>query len=168
MLDAQILMSLGISPDTVFAGIHGDSGGTNERKGIMVEGTKLDAAMMWGSIVRDVVTWIAYYNMRRSDVPYPVIRSIFDDAPVVNRDTIDVGAATVNDVRRGNGLEVWTKDEGGEEIARPAAPTFPGAPPAAMAAVPLAAEPSPGGAPAAPPFPRSPETPRIFVPLRTP
>ncbi len=170
MLDTQIFLSIGVSPDLILAGPNGlGSAGTDARKGIMVEGTKLDAAMMWGSIVRDVVTWIAYYNLRRSDVPYPVIRSIFDDAPQVHRDTIDVGAATVNDVRRGNGLEVWTKDEGGEEIARPAAPpAYPGAPPAAMAAVPLAAEPSPGGAPAAPPFPRSPETPRIFSPLRTP
>jgi len=159
MLDTQIFLSIGVSPDLILTGPNGSRASTDSRKGIMVEGTKLDASMMWGSIVRDVVTWIAYYNMRRSDVPFPIIKSLFDDAPAVTRDAIEVGAVTKNDVRRGIGLEVWTADQGGEDIAAlPVAPAGPGGFSAAVPAIPLAAEPSPGGAPAAAPFPISSET----------
>jgi hypothetical protein len=168
MLVTEIFLSLGVSPDLILTGPNGSRASTGERKGIMVEGTKLDAAMMWGSVVRDVVTWIAYYNMRRSDVPFPVLKSTFDDAVAVTRDAIDVGAVDVNEVRARLGLAPWTEAQGGKKIAAlPVAPAYPGAQPAAMAAVPLAAEPSPGGAPASPPFPPAESTPRIFSPSRT-
>ena len=162
MLDTQIFLSLGVSPDLIMAGPNGSRASTESRHGIMVEGTKIDAAMMWGSIVRDVATWISYYNLRRNDVPLPVISSVFDDAPVITRDAIDVGAVTINNVRSGLGLGVWTEDEGGDEIAVVAAPPPPqfGPPPQAPPPVtPLAADPSPGGASPESPFRISPGAP---------
>ena len=152
-LNQEIFVSLGVSPDLYLSGANGSRSSTETRDGVRLEGSKLDATLMWGSITRDVVRWLAYYNLRRADIPMPVITTLFDDTLPITADAINVGAVRINEVRASLGLPAWSVEDGGEDIARPA-------PPPAPAGVPFA-EPAPveevvadtlGGASTASPF----------------
>ena len=152
-LNQEIFVSLGVSPDLYLSGANGSRSSTETRDGVRLEGSKLDATLMWGSITRDVVRWLAYYNLRRADIPMPVITTLFDDTLPITADAINVGAVRINEVRASLGLPAWSVEDGGENIARPA-------PPPAPAGVPFA-EPAPveevvadtlGGASTASPF----------------
>jgi len=154
-LNEEIFLSLGVSPDLYLSGANGSRSATETRDGVRLEGSKLDATLMWGSITRDVVRWLAYYNLRRADIPLPVISTLFDDTLPITPDAINVGAVRINEVRSSLGLPAWSVEDGGENIARPA-------PPPAPAGVPFAEEPveevvadTLGGASAASPFPTS-------------
>lgn len=147
-LNEEIFLSLGVSPDLYLSGANGSRSSTETRDGVRLEGSKLDATLMWGSITRDVVRWLAYYNLRRADIPLPVITTLFDDTLPITPDAINVGAVRINEVRASLGLPAWSVEDGGEEIAevaQPAAPMLPGLPVAAPAFNPetdLVAEPA--------------------------
>ena len=147
-LNEEIFLSLGVSPDLYLSGANGSRSSTETRDGVRLEGSTLDATLMWGSITRDVVRWLAYYNLRRADIPLPVITTLFDDTLPITPDAINVGAVRINEVRASLGLPAWSVEDGGEEIAevaQPAAPMLPGLPVAAPAFDPstdLVAEPA--------------------------
>jgi hypothetical protein len=150
-LNEEIFVSLGVSPDLYLAGANGSRSATETRDGVRLEGSKLDATLMWGSITRDVVRWLAYYNLRRADIPLPIITTLFDDTLPITPDAINVGAVRINEVRASLGLPAWSVEDGGESIAEPpaaaAAAGLPGLPlePAAPAfdpATDLVAEPA--------------------------
>lgn len=146
-LNEEIFLSLGVSPDLYLSGANGSRSSTETRDGVRLEGSKLDATLMWGSITRDVVRWLAYYNLRRADIPLPVITTLFDDTLPITRDAIDTGSVRVNEVRSSLGLPAWSVEDGGERVAEIAAaqPVMPGLPVAAPAFDPstdLVAEPA--------------------------
>ena len=147
-LNQEIFLSLGVSPDLYLSGANGSRSSTETRDGVRLEGSKLDATLMWGSITRDVVRWLAYYNLRRADIPLPIIETLFDDTLPITPDAINVGAVRINEVRASLGLPAWSVEDGGENIAEPAAaaaPMLPGLPVAAPAFNPetdLVAEPA--------------------------
>ena len=149
-LNEEIFLSLGVSPDLYLSGANGSRSSTETRDGVRLEGSKLDATLMWGSITRDVVRWLAYYNLRRADIPLPIITTLFDDTLPITADAINVGAVRINEVRSSLGLPAWSVEDGGEdiaEVAQAAAPMLPGLPlePAAPAFNPetdLVAEPA--------------------------
>jgi len=120
-LNQEIFVSLGVSPDLYLSGANGSRASTETRDGVRLEGSKLDATLMWGSITRDVVRWLAYYNLRRADIPLPVITTLFDDTLPITRDAIDTGSVKVNEIRASLGLPAWSVEDGGEDIAKPAA-----------------------------------------------
>jgi phage gp29-like protein len=147
-LNQEIFVSLGVSPDLYLSGANGSRSSTETRDGVRLEGSKLDATLMWGSITRDVVRWLAYSNLSRADIPMPVITTLFDDTLPITADAINVGAVRINEVRASLGLPAWSVEDGGEDIAeaaQPAAPMVPGLPVAAPAFDPntdLVAEPA--------------------------
>jgi hypothetical protein len=162
-LNEELFLSLGVSPDLYLSGANGSRSSTETRDGVRLENSKLDSTLMWGSITRDVVRWLAYYNLRRADIPLPVIETLFDDSLPITRDAIDTGSVRVNEIRASLGLPAWSVEDGGEEVAKiqlPPAP--PGSPLPFEAAPPVetgspsieASSPAtaPGGAPAALPF----------------
>jgi hypothetical protein len=115
---------------------------------------------MWNSITRDVVRWLAYYNLRRADIPLPIIETLFDDTLPITPDAINVGAVRINEVRASLGLPAWSVEDGGENIAKPAAMApapLPGMPFEDEPALPveMPADDTLGGASAASPFPTS-------------
>lgn len=138
-LNQEIFIALGVSPDLLLSGANGSRSSTETRDGVRLESSKMDAALMWGSIVRDVCPWLSLYNLRRSDVPLPIISTVWDDSVPVARDTIDVGGATINDVRRGNGLPAWPAATGDvvASIATAAPAPVPGFAQEAPAAIPF-------------------------------
>lgn len=147
LLDTQIFLSLGVSPDLLLVGPNGGRSSTEVRDGVRLESSKLDATLMWGSIIEGVIKPLVYYNLRRTDIPMPVIKSIFDDSMPITRDTIEVGAATVDEVRAGNGLPAWGPSRGGDKPAMlPQAQAVQAAPTAE----------SVGGTPSALPLPQAP------------
>jgi len=136
-LNQEIFVSLGVSPDLYLSGANGSRASTETRDGVRLEGSKLDATLMWGSITRDVVRWLAYYNLRRADIPLPVITTLFDDTLPITRDAIDTGSVKVNEIRASLGLPAWSVEDGGEDIAKPAvAQPLPGALPGLPIAAP--------------------------------
>jgi hypothetical protein len=124
-LNQEIFVSLGVSPDLYLSGANGSRSSTETRDGVRLEGSKLDATLMWGSITRDVVRWLAYYNLRRADIPMPVITTLFDDTLPITRDAIDTGSVRVNEIRASLGLPAWSVEDGGENIARVQLPPAP-------------------------------------------
>jgi hypothetical protein len=80
---------------------------------------------------------LAYYNLRRADIPMPVITTLFDDTLPITRDAIDTGSVKVNEIRASLGLPAWSVEDGGEDIAKPAvAQPLPGALPGLPIAAP--------------------------------
>ena len=158
-LNEEIFLSLGVSPDLYLSGANGSRSATETRDGVRLEGSKLDATLMWGSINRDVVRWLAYYNLRRADIPLPQITTLFDDTLPITPDAINVGAVRINEVRASLGLPAWSAEDGGENIAKPAAVAapMPGVPfeDAPVLPVEMPADDTLGGASAASPFPTS-------------
>lgn len=159
-LNQEIFLSLGVSPDLYLSGANGSRSSTETRDGVRLEGSKLDATLMWNSITRDVVRWLAYYNLRRADIPLPIIETLFDDTLPITPDAINVGAVRINEVRASLGLPAWSVEDGGENIAKPAAMApapLPGVPFEDEPALPveMPADDTLGGASAASPFPTS-------------
>lgn len=159
-LNQEIFLSLGVSPDLYLSGANGSRSSTETRDGVRLEGSKLDATLMWNSITRDVVRWLAYYNLRRADIPLPIIETLFDDTLPITPDAINVGAVRINEVRASLGLPAWSVEDGGENIAKPAAMApapLPGMPFEDEPALPveMPADDTLGGASAASPFPTS-------------
>lgn len=161
-LNQEIFLSLGVSPDLYLSGANGSRSSTETRDGVRLEGSKLDATLMWGSITRDVVRWLAYYNLRRADIPLPIIETLFDDTLPITPDAINVGAVRINEVRASLGLPAWSVEDGGENIAKPAAaaPVLPGVPfedaPPDVEATHETINEAPGGARSGVPFQTSP------------
>ena len=128
-LNEELFLALGVSPDLYLSGANGSRSSTETRDGVRLENSKLDSTLMWGSITRDVVRWLAYYNLRRADIPLPVIETLFDDSLPITRDAIDTGSVRVNEIRASLGLPAWSVEDGGENIAKielaPMAPASP-------------------------------------------
>lgn len=161
--DRQVLIAQGVPPDLVIASVNGSRSALDTRDGLRTEGSKYDDAAMWDSWVRGPVTWLRRYNMRREDVPLPVIASQFDDALPVPVEVIAAGLARKNEIRNGAGLPSMADDEGGDQfyVPAPAAPAYGGGfdrVPEIDTGAPQTppATPAPGSAPAASPFPTSP------------
>jgi phage gp29-like protein len=124
-LNEELFLALGVSPDLYLSGANGSRSSTETRDGVRLENSKLDSTLMWGSITRDVVRWLAYYNLRRADIPLPVIETLFDDSLPITRDAIDTGSVRVNEIRASLGLPAWSVEDGGENIARVQLPPAP-------------------------------------------
>lgn len=153
--DDQIALAGGVSPDLLMSGVNGSRASDTLRDGVRCEGSKLDSVLMWGSIVRDCVAPLIAYNLRRNDVPLPIIESVFDDAVAVRPETIATGKVRVNEARAGNGLPALSDEDGGNDFIP--APQTAAAPAPVFSDVPASpATPAPGSAPAASPFPISP------------
>lgn len=116
-LDEQIFLSIGVSPDLLLSGPNGSRSATETRDGVRLENSKMDARLMWAAIIDQCVRYIAHYNRFNPDVPMPVIQSVFDDNPEIPESLIKCGAVTVNEVRAGMGLPLWTEGQGGHRIA---------------------------------------------------
>lgn len=167
--DRQMLIAKGVPPDLVIAGPNGSRAALNTRDGLRTEGSVFDDANMWGAWIRCVVKPLRKFNMRREDVPLPVIRSQFDDSQALDAVALGTGFVKVNEMRAGVGLPALSDEDGGSRfIPAPAAPgAAPGAAPSygggytsgPVADVPAAPAPTaPRSAPAASPFPPSPRS----------
>lgn len=153
--DDQIALAGGVSPDLLMSGVNGSRASDTLRDGVRCEGSKLDSVLMWGSIVRDCVAPLLTYNLRRNDVPLPIVESVFDDAVAVRPETIATGKVRVNEARAGNGLPALSDEDGGNDFIP--APQTAAAPAPVFSDVPTTpATPAPGSAPAASPFQTSP------------
>lgn len=157
--DRQVLIAMGVPPDMIIASANGSRAALSTRDGLRTEGSIFDDAAMWGSWIRYVVKPIRKFNMRREDVPLPVIRGTFDNAQPIPTEILTTGRVRYNEARASVGLQALGDDEGGDEFIpapAPAAPSYGGgfsSAPVTPATPPPA---SPGGAPAASPFPTSP------------
>ena len=128
--DRQVLIAMGVPPDLVIASVNGSRSALDTRDGLRTEGSKFDDAAMWGSWVRGPVTWLRRYNMRREDVPLPVIASQFDDALPIPADILATGIVKRNQILASAGLPALGDDEGGDRFYVPniiTTPALPGA-----------------------------------------
>lgn len=116
-LDEQIFLSIGVSPDLLLTGPNGSRSSTETRDGVRLENSKMDARLMWATIIDQCVRYIAHYNRFDPEVPMPIIGSVFDDTVPIPDSLIKAGCATVNEVRSGMGLPLWTKEQGGDMVA---------------------------------------------------
>ena len=153
--DRQMLIAMGVPPDLVIAGPNGSRAALNTRDGLRTEGSVFDDANMWGSWIRCVVKPLRKYNMRREDVPLPVIRSTFDNAQAIPAEIIAAGVAKRNELRASCGLSALPDDEGGEDFYAPPMATPPGGGYVPEVTTTPPAPTAPRSAPAASPFPRS-------------
>jgi len=158
----EITTAIGVAPDLMRSGPNGSRASDEVKDGIRVEGSELDATLMWGSFTRDVARTIAVYNRFDPAVPMPVIASVFDNAVAVTPHVAATGRVTYDQMLAGNGLPPLA--EGGDQFYVPAtaAPAYgfsalSASEPTPAASTPAApATPASGGAPAASPFPTSP------------
>lgn len=85
-----------------------------------------DARALWTTIERDLFTPFLRFNAHRYGGMPPVPRGesvlLEEERPTVDDLTVDVGAATRDEVRESRGLEPWGPERGGTEIAVRAAP----------------------------------------------
>lgn len=112
ILDNQILLSIGVSPDLLMSGINGSRSSSETRDGIRLESSKMDARLMWSAINRDCVAWIKHFNGFDPAVPLPIIETIFDDTIAIPSDAIKAGLVTNNEYRKSIGLESWPDPQG--------------------------------------------------------
>ena len=151
---------MGVTPDLLMVGPNGARSSTEMRNGVRLESSKLDAKMLMAAL-QQVVRWIVYWNLRRvDDRALPVLRTVFEDAPLVSAQSFATGYVRVNEQRASDGLPALSDEEGGNRFIPPPAPAgaaFSAAPQSTTAAVSdVPATPAaPGSAPAASPFPDS-------------
>lgn len=112
LVDDQLLLAIGVSPDLIMSGPNGSRSSTETRDGVRLESSKMDARLMWSAINRDCVRWIAWFNGFGPEVPMPIIESVFEDGITIPADAIKAGLVTNNEYRRSIGLEAWPEPQG--------------------------------------------------------